>query len=116
MAKRVIWTEKALRDRFEIFRFWVENNKSNTYSIKLDSQFENLAVTLSKFPQAGKKPTELMFAYSFSNIILFFIRLSGKILLFNLYGIIGKIPVGLNLLRVIKIPQSYIYYVTKRPR
>lgn len=79
MAKRIIWTERVLRDRFEIFRFWVENNKSNTYSIKLDSQFENSAVTLSKFPQAGKKPTEVMFACSFSNIILFFIRLTVKI-------------------------------------
>ena len=54
MAKRIIWTERALRDRFEIFRYWVENNKSNIYSIKLDSQFENSAVTLSKFPLIGK--------------------------------------------------------------
>ena len=67
MAKRIIWTERALRDRFEIFRFWVENNKSNTYSIKLDSQFENSAVTLSKFPMAGKKTNR-------GNVRLFIIK------------------------------------------
>ncbi|HMQ78277.1 MAG TPA: hypothetical protein PKE39_01040 [Ignavibacteria bacterium] len=104
MAKKIVWTERALRDRFEIFRFWVENNKSNTYSIKLDSQFENSAVTLSKFPLAGKKTNRSNVRFSFSNIILFFTGLTGKIFIFNLYGITDKIPKGLNLWRVIEIP------------
>ncbi|MEP2771978.1 MAG: type II toxin-antitoxin system RelE/ParE family toxin [Fulvivirga sp.] len=36
MAKRkVVWTQTAARQRKSILEYWVDRNKSNTYSIKL---------------------------------------------------------------------------------
>jgi hypothetical protein len=32
MAKKVVWTLQALQDRVNIYRFWLANNKSETYS------------------------------------------------------------------------------------
>lgn len=54
MAKRIIWTDRAIKDRSAIYRFWTLNNNSSSYSIKLDSIFEETAVTLSRFPLIGK--------------------------------------------------------------
>ena len=39
MAKKVIWSKQAIKDRKEILQYWIDRNKSNTYSIKLNNLF-----------------------------------------------------------------------------
>jgi len=53
MAKKVRWTTRAIIDRINIYRYWLENNKSNDYSEKLEKLFEKSAVTISGFPHIG---------------------------------------------------------------
>ena len=36
MAKRVIWSKKAQKDRREILQYWKQRNLSNAYSLKLN--------------------------------------------------------------------------------
>lgn len=40
-------------DRFEIYRFWIEKNKSNSYSKKLEILFNEAARLVSEFPEMG---------------------------------------------------------------
>jgi addiction module RelE/StbE family toxin len=58
MARKVEWTNRALKDRFQILSYWINRNKSNSYSIKLDDLFIESLKLLSLFPFAGK-PTRV---------------------------------------------------------
>lgn len=53
MAKKVEWTLSSVQDRFEIYRFWIEKNKSDSYSEKLELLFNEAAKLLSEFPEIG---------------------------------------------------------------
>jgi plasmid stabilization system protein ParE len=55
MAKRLIWSPRAQNDRKEILKFWQENNKSKTYSKKLDLRFREAIDIIKEFPQSGKQ-------------------------------------------------------------
>ena len=55
MEKEIIWTEKALEDRFEIYTYWANHNKSYSFSEKLDQKIQSSIQLLSKFPTLGKK-------------------------------------------------------------
>jgi len=55
MAKKVEWSETSIRDRFKIYQFWEENNKSNSYSEKLEQLFNQAARLISEFPEIGTK-------------------------------------------------------------
>jgi plasmid stabilization system protein ParE len=55
MAKQVIWSTLAHHDRKSILQYWIEHNKSNTYSLRLNQIFENTADLISKHPKIGKK-------------------------------------------------------------
>jgi plasmid stabilization system protein ParE len=55
MAKRVIWTENAQRERKEILKYWIERNKSKTYSIKLNNLIEESINLLKTRPDIGKQ-------------------------------------------------------------
>lgn len=52
--KEVRWTLKAINDRIDILDYWIERNKSKTYSIKLDKLFERATSQISKHPKSGK--------------------------------------------------------------
>ena len=54
MAKQVIWSPLARRKRSEILKFWIEHNKSNTYSKKLNGLFRQAEQLISKHPAIGK--------------------------------------------------------------
>ena len=54
MAKEVIWSFRAQRDRIEILNYWKERNKSKTYSIKLNALFEQTINLISEFPEIGR--------------------------------------------------------------
>ena len=36
MAKKIIWSANAKADKIEILNYWLDRNKSNTYSKKLN--------------------------------------------------------------------------------
>jgi plasmid stabilization system protein ParE len=53
MARKIEWTQTSIRDRFEIYKFWVEKNKSDSYSKKLEILFNEAARLISEFPEIG---------------------------------------------------------------
>ncbi len=54
MAKKIVWSLKAQEDRKEIFTYWNNRNKSNSYSLFLNYLFIDAAKNISKFPKIGK--------------------------------------------------------------
>lgn len=55
MAKEIIWSSKALRDRAAISDYWRERNQSSAYSIELDNKFIKIVELISKNPKIGKR-------------------------------------------------------------
>ena len=54
MEKEIIWTEKALQDRFDIYTFWTYHNQSETFSERLDQRIVASARLIAKYPSIGK--------------------------------------------------------------
>lgn len=63
MAKEVKWTDKSIKDRVEIYKYWAERNKSEVYSRNLDELFEKSARAISIFPLIGT-PTNYKNVYA----------------------------------------------------
>lgn len=56
MARRkVIWTKTAIIEKKEILEYWINRNKSKSYSLKLNRLFVTELKTLSLTPEIGKK-------------------------------------------------------------
>ena len=55
MVKRIVWTEKALHTKKEIFDFWTKQTGNKTYSRKLESGFDKLINSILLFPELGRK-------------------------------------------------------------
>lgn len=55
MAKRIVWTQQAQKERKEILAFWIQRNKSNVYSKRLNEIFKNWISLLSQRPLIGRK-------------------------------------------------------------
>jgi len=53
MARKIEWTKTSIQDRFAIYKFWVEKNKSDSYSKKLEILFNEAAKLVSEFPEIG---------------------------------------------------------------
>jgi len=58
MARRIIWTERAQKERIEILAFWKKHNQSGTYSQKLNELIKKSLKIISKYPMIGK-PTQI---------------------------------------------------------
>ena len=54
MAKRIIWSSQAMKDRKNILQYWNDRNKSNAYSIKLNRLFVDAVKLVSEHPKIGK--------------------------------------------------------------
>jgi len=54
MVREIRWSSRADRDREEIETYWINRNKSNTYSLKLDQLFRQNIDLLVKIPEMGK--------------------------------------------------------------
>lgn len=54
MAKQVVWSASAQKERREILEYWRRRNKSNAYSKKLDQLFKASIKIITDFPQIGK--------------------------------------------------------------
>jgi len=53
MAKKIVWTQTAIQDRFKIYQFWTQKNKSDLFSEKLERLFNEGAKLLAEFPEIG---------------------------------------------------------------
>jgi addiction module RelE/StbE family toxin len=58
MARKIIWSFKALEDRKEILQYWKNRNKSTSYSKKLNDLFKQAIAFLSNHPLIGR-PSEI---------------------------------------------------------
>ena len=86
MAKEIIWTENALKDRFKIFKFWIKHNKSDTYSKKLDLLFEQKIDLLAGFPEIGLKTDYKQINVTFVNhFAIFFKLISDNLIVLRIY-------------------------------
>ncbi|WP_336690085.1 MULTISPECIES: type II toxin-antitoxin system RelE/ParE family toxin [unclassified Chryseobacterium] len=55
MAKQIIWTKRASNEWLDILQYWINRNKSNSFSIKLNNLIKNNLELLSEFPDIGRK-------------------------------------------------------------
>ena len=53
MVKKIEWTQTSIQDRSRIYNFWIDNNKSDSYSKKLEILFSEAAKLISEFPEIG---------------------------------------------------------------
>lgn len=58
MARQIIWTTPAERDRKEILSYWLERNGSPIYSLKLFERFRIATRTILSHPFIGR-PTDI---------------------------------------------------------
>jgi toxin YoeB len=54
MAKQIIWSLRAQKDKREIFKYWSQRNKSNRYSKKLNQLFKEAILLLREHPYIGR--------------------------------------------------------------
>src|ERR1035437_8499482 len=54
MARKIIWSLQAQNDRKKILEFWIQRNKSKTYSLKLNKIFKSSAKLIAKHPNIGR--------------------------------------------------------------
>ena len=54
MAKQIIWSLRAQKDKREILKYWSQRNKSNRYSKKLNQLFKESITLILEHPQVGK--------------------------------------------------------------
>lgn len=57
MVRRIIWVYQAQKDRYQILKYWIDRNKSNTFSIKLNRILGESLDIIRKYPFIGK-PTD----------------------------------------------------------
>ena len=57
MVKKIVWSRRALIERFQILEYWMKRNKSSKFSEKLDKLFLQKIELLSLHPFIGKKTT-----------------------------------------------------------
>ena len=55
MVKKIIWSLRARKEFIEILQYWVNRNKSNTYSLKLNSLVEEQLNFITTFPPIGRE-------------------------------------------------------------
>ena len=54
MARHVIWTERAQKERITIFTYWNNRNESTIYSKKLNELIKESLKLICKHPLIGK--------------------------------------------------------------
>ncbi|MBS1493172.1 MAG: hypothetical protein JST55_06665 [Bacteroidetes bacterium] len=74
MAKKVIWSSKAQKERREILEYWFRCNGNKRYSRKLGSEFTHAAKIISDFNHIGKKQSGKKFVIIYPTSINSFTR------------------------------------------
>ena len=60
MAKQIIWSLRAQKDKKEIFKYWSQRNKSNRYSKKLNQLFKEATLLLHEHPYIGRSTDDAL--------------------------------------------------------
>ena len=55
MAQKIRWTTRSIIDRTNIYKYWLERNRTDTYPEKLEHLFEKSAELISNFPNIGTR-------------------------------------------------------------
>lgn len=55
MAKRIVYSENAVKDRLEILEYWYKRIGTKTYSKKLDKAFREVIKLLAEHPELGRQ-------------------------------------------------------------
>lgn len=55
MAGKIIWAPKAKSELLEILKYWLNRNKSNTYSLKLNTLIQEQLLFILEFPKICRK-------------------------------------------------------------
>ena len=55
MAGEIIWSPKAKSELIEILEYWVNRNKSNVYSLKINQLIQEQLIFILEFPEIGRK-------------------------------------------------------------
>ncbi|AZI39892.1 type II toxin-antitoxin system RelE/ParE family toxin [Epilithonimonas vandammei] len=55
MAEKIVWTLKAKKELVEILQYWIDRNKSNAFSLKLNSLIEAQLYLILEQPKIGRK-------------------------------------------------------------
>ena len=58
MARQVVWSRNAQRERIAILRYWVEHNGSVIYSVKLDAMFRSALDRVAEHPKLGRPTSD----------------------------------------------------------
>jgi len=58
VGKKIIWSKRAIYDKFDILDYWIFRTKSKLFSIKLNKLFNDALIQVSIHPYSGKQ-TEL---------------------------------------------------------
>ncbi len=54
MARLIIWTQRAQKERIEISKYWISRTNSIFYSKKLNELLKDSLRLISKYPSIGK--------------------------------------------------------------
>lgn len=55
VRRKIVWTKKANQERKEILAYWIERNKSKTYSVKLNNLIKETVQLAAQYPNTGRK-------------------------------------------------------------
>ncbi|MBV7441850.1 type II toxin-antitoxin system RelE/ParE family toxin [Weeksellaceae bacterium TAE3-ERU29] len=73
----IVWSDEAKEQYFKTLEFWIEHNKSNTYSIKIIDKVKEIEDKLKSSPYIGTTftidKTEVRRVLIFRNFSLFYI-------------------------------------------
>lgn len=58
MARQVVWSLNAQKERVAILRYWVERNGSTAYSVKLDAMFRSALNRVAEHPKLGRTTSD----------------------------------------------------------
>lgn len=58
MARQIVWSANAQRERMEILRYWAEHNGSTRYSAKLDGMFRAALRVIASHPKLGRPSSD----------------------------------------------------------
>ena len=54
MARQIVWTVNAQKERLEVLSYWAERNGSTLYSEKLDKMFRTSLRLIAQHPHIGR--------------------------------------------------------------
>ena len=80
MAKRIVYSENALKDRIEILDYWYKRIGTKTYSRKLDKAFRQVIKLLSEHPELGRQMADKEERFFIKDAYQIFYRFDDKII------------------------------------